>query len=230
MDELIRHASLVPELSPRNVKYTSEQGRSRRILLLVATRELLRDVPPEAVTFAMVCARADIPRASAYHFFPNIQALFFGLRLVHAETLLGAIVAVDVDGFDSWPAYVLSLIEVGAEVTQKDPGLMRLIYGAPGNVKEAQSLGKVLDAKIATNVAANLRRRFRAPTWDGSEGVFAIAFAIIDAVFRLSFRQHGEITDAMVREAGRAATAYLSGYIPAHLPPAPSSDTTQLET
>lgn len=217
MDEKITDASLSPELTPRKFKFTSQQGRSRRTHLLTATRELLRELPPEEVTFAMVCERADIPRASAYHFFPNINALFLGLRLWHSEVLAEGIAAVRPERFATWQDYMICLIGVGAQITREDPALMRLNYGFPGGASEARQIGKSLDVKIVRTALDNLAGRFVMPDWPDRERVMAIAFTIIDSIFRLSFREQGEITDAMVREAGRASVAYLRCYLPEYL-------------
>ncbi len=218
-DERIMDASLSPDLSQKKFKFTSQQGRSRRTELLSATRELLRELPPEEVTFALACERAGIPRASAYHFFPNIGALFLGLRLFHAEVLADALAEVDARRFRTWQDYLRCLISVGAQITREDPALMRLIYGMNGGVTETRDVGKSVDAKIARIVLERLEERFHVPVWPQREQSVAIAFAIIDSVFRLSFREHGEITNDLIREAGRAAVAYLRSYLPEHLEP-----------
>jgi AcrR family transcriptional regulator len=217
MDDKITGASLSPEVTPRKFKFTSQQGRSRRTQLLTATRELLRELTPEEVTFAMVCERADIPRASAYHFFPNINALFLGLRLWHSEVLAENIAAVQADRFEAWQDYMTCLIGVGAQITREDPALMRLNYGMPGGISEARQIGKSLDVKILSTALENLEHRFVMPDWPDRERVMAITFTIIDSIFRLSFREQGEITDEMVREAGRASISYLRCYLPEYI-------------
>jgi len=217
MDEKLTDASLAPELGSRKFKFTSQQGRSRRTHLMTATRELLRELPPEEVSFAMVCERADIPRASAYHFFPNIGALFLGLRMLHAELLAEGVVGVRVDRFDRWQDYMTCLIGVGAQIVREDPALLRLTYGMPGTLTEARQIGKSLDGKIVRTVFAALNERFVLPELPERERILALTFTIIDSFFRYSFREDGEITDAAVREAGRAAIAYMRCYLPEYL-------------
>ena len=217
-DEKLTDASLNPELTARRFKFTSQQGRSRRTRLMTATRELLREHAPEDVTFAMVCERADIPRASAYHFFPNINALFLGLRLLHADLLAEGIAAVKTERFDQWQDYMRCLIGVGAQLIREDPALMRINYGMPGGSVEVRQIGSALDSKIVQTAIQKLSERFVLPEWPERDRTIAIGFSMIDSIFRLSFRQEGEISDAMVREAGRAAIAYLRCYLPEYLP------------
>lgn len=76
MDTKLVDASLLPELALRLFKFTSKQGRTRRATPLVSALELLREKAPGEITLAMVCKRAEIPRPSAYHFFPYIEAIF----------------------------------------------------------------------------------------------------------------------------------------------------------
>lgn len=87
MDKLV-DASLSPDLASRPFKFTSKQGRNRRTQLLTIALEFLREKSPEEISFADICKEANIPRPSAYHFFPNVEAIFHGIRLLHSESLI----------------------------------------------------------------------------------------------------------------------------------------------
>ncbi len=209
---------LAKTLPPGQFKFTSKQGRARRMQLLNAAKELLRDRPSEEVSLADVCQHAGIPRASAYHFFSNIQAVFLGLRVLHAESLIGALDAVHSHDFDNWRDYFSALIDQGANALRNDPAATQLVYGNLGSMSEARRLGEVLDARLAEIAVQGLTSRFTLQQWDEQAEVFGVAFTLVDSVFRLSWRQHGTVTEWMQTEARRAAISYLRNYLPEVLP------------
>ena len=211
-------ASLAPELAPRKFKFTSKPGRDRRTRILAAARELLQQKSPDEVSFADVCQKADIPRPSAYHFFPNIQAIFQGLRLLHAETLIQTAISIEEETFRTWEEYLRRLIDVGVEVTVSDAAFPQLIYGYGPDFAETREIRKNLDNRLARLALLGMEQRFVLPEWDKREEVFAVTFAIVDSILRLSFRTRGELAADLIEESKRAATAYLQSYIPAFCP------------
>lgn len=218
MNERFDESALATDLVPGKFKFTSQQGRTRRLQLLAAARELLEQRQPEEVSFADVCERAGIPRASAYHFFPNIQSVFLGLRLVHAHAMLDAVQNLPSVQGESWRDYFFRLVDRGFEVMRAEPAATKLIYGGLGGMLEAQQLGRELDARLARITLEGMASRFQLPEWPEREAIVAIAFTILDSIFRLSYRRHGAITAWMVEEAKRAAIAYLRNYLPEYLP------------
>lgn len=219
MDKRLVEASLAPELTPRKFKFTSEQGRTRRTQLLAAARELLAERQAEEVSFADVCERAGIPRPSAYHFFPNIQAIFLGLRVLHAEILVEAVLGLEGQEFESWRDYLGAMIEVGVQATFSDPAFPRLVYGTSLTLKEFRQLGQDLDRRLADITLEGITRRFQIPEWDTREQCFAVAFTIIDSLMRQSYRREERASEWIVAEARRAAVAYLRLYLPEVCPP-----------
>lgn len=198
-------------------KKDEDRGKdhSRRILLVQSLRELLREEDPSSITFARVCERAKIPRASAYHFFPNMGALYLGLRLVHSELVSARLERVDTSEFETWQDYVHFLAREAASVVREDLALMRVVYGVRN--EETKDVGKALDSTIAKLALSQVEDRFVIPDLPDMARKVGIAVSLIDSVFRYSFREQGEITEEMVSEAGRAAVAYLRSYLPEFL-------------
>lgn len=225
VDSKLISASLSPKLAPREYKFTSKQGRDRRAKLLAAGLELLREKRPEQVSFADVCQKAEIPRPSAYHFFPNIQAIFLGIRLLHAENTIAEATKAGEKSYSTWMDYLSQLIDVGVEVTFDEPAFAQLIYDYPADYPEARGVGKGLDARLSRLALQGMDTRFILPDWPEREEVFGIALAIVDSIFRLSFRQKGKITDWMKTEAKKAAIAYLKSYLPEFAPSRNSEST-----
>jgi AcrR family transcriptional regulator len=209
---------LAKSLTPGQFKFTSQQGRTRRLMLLQAASSLLCERDAQDVSLADVCERAGIPRASAYHFFSNIKALFLGLRVLHAESLLEAAHRLDAQEFELWGDYFNALIDTGAHVMRSNVAAAKLIYGNIGDLTAGRRLGQALDSRLAQLALAGLTQRFQLPPWEQQEQVFAVGFTLVDSVLRLSWRQHGDITDWMVGEAKRAALSYLRNYVPEYLP------------
>lgn len=84
IEDLLVNSDLAKKLVPNKFKFTSQQGRIRRQKLLSAAKKLSETHTINTITLADVCEEADIPRASAYHFFPNVEAVFLALRFLNA--------------------------------------------------------------------------------------------------------------------------------------------------
>jgi len=206
------------ELVAGKFKFTSRKGRERRVKLLEAAKALLETRRPQDVSFADVCARARIPRPSAYHFFPDIESVFLGLRLLHAEALVAALGAVERVRGDSWIRYFGRLVDAGIKVMRSDRATTRLIYGGLGGWVEVKALSKAVDARLSQLALEGLERRFELPSWPEKEAAMEVAFTIVDSILRLSFRTHEALTEWLVDEAKRAAVSYLKNYLPEVLP------------
>lgn len=209
---------LATELVPGKVRFTSQAGRARRQQLLQAARHLLAERTPDQVTFADVCAHAGIPRPSAYHFFPSIEAIFVALRMLQAGAIAEAMASPIEQPQPSWSESFRGLIERGAAVLANDPAGAKLIYGILDGFSEARQLGPDIDARLAAAAFDVMEREFQIPQWEGRDRCFAIAFAIVDAILKLSYRREGAITRPMIEEAKRAAISYLRTYLPEVLP------------
>lgn len=204
----------MPKSKERQEKEKTED-QNRRFHLVQSLRELLREEEPASITFAKVCARAKIPRASAYHFFPNMGALYLGLRLVHSQMVSLRLGKVDTSDFKTWQDYVHFLAREAAAVVREDKALMRVVYGVRN--EETMHVGKVLDSSITKLALSQVEARFLLPDFPDLNRKVGIAVSLIDSVFRYSFREQGEITEEMVNEAARAAIAYLRSYFPEYL-------------
>ncbi|MDF3820438.1 TetR/AcrR family transcriptional regulator, partial [Leptospira sp. 96542] len=213
MDRLL-DASLSPDLASRPFKFTSKQGRNRRSQLLTITLGLLREKSPDEISFADICKQAKIPRPSAYHFFPNIEAIFHGIRLLHSEILIEKSLSLKNETFVTWKDYLERLIDVAVEVTNKEIAFPRLIYGYRMSNPEMRLVGQELDAKLANLATVGLMERFVLPRLKDGEQIFAVSFSIADSLLKLSYRTFGDFTPWMVTEAKKATISYLKNYLP----------------
>lgn len=213
MDKLV-DASLSPDLASRPFKFTSKQGRNRRAQLLSIAFELLREKNPEEISFADICKKAKIPRPSAYHFFPNVEAIFHGIRLLHSEGVVEKLIALKNQNFRTWKEYIEKSIDVAVEVTNSELAFPRLIYGYRMSHPEMRLVGQELDAKLANITKEGLVQKFELNHLDTLDRVFGVAISIADSLLKLSYRTYGDFTPWMVGEAKKATISYLLNYFP----------------
>ncbi|OLF35176.1 TetR/AcrR family transcriptional regulator, partial [Psychrobacter sp. Cmf 22.2] len=95
IEDVLVDSELAKKLVPNKFKFTSQQGRARRQKLLMGAKKLSETQAINDITLAAVCEEAGIPRASAYHFFPNIEAIFLALRFLNAIDILEVLTTVE---------------------------------------------------------------------------------------------------------------------------------------
>ena len=128
IEDVLVNSELARRLVPNKFKFTSQQGRLRRQKLLAAAKELSATRPIAEISLADVCEAADIPRASAYHFFPNVEAIFLALRFLNAMEIFKKLQEVDASKYSRWQAYITAMVDTGVELIQSDATVARLIY------------------------------------------------------------------------------------------------------
>jgi len=204
----------------RNKKKRSTQarGRARRELLIQTTKDLLDEQALESISLADIAQRAGIPTASAYHFFPNVNAAFAAVAQRFAEELDAVISApYEVAAGTNWPDIIYQAIERATEIYTKSAGYQQLIVGgkAPPDIKLSdrgndEVLGRLLMGAIS--------QHFVLPDMPRATDIFFFAVEIIDLFYMLSVMREGRVSKEMLTEAKRAAHAYLRVYLPRELP------------
>jgi AcrR family transcriptional regulator len=188
----------------------------RRERLLQAACELLEEQPLKEVSFHAIAERAGIPSGSAYHFFPNVVAVWAALANRFGEELAQL---PAVPGFrpDSWRDLLALSIEGAARYYGRNPAARQVLLGgqAPAEIKLVDRRN---DRTLGRLFEEGLDRYYELPAFPRRSEVFFLAVEIIDLVFSLSVGEHGAITDEMLEEARRASTAYLRTYLPEVLP------------
>lgn len=218
IEDVLVDSELAKKLVPNKFKFTSQQGRIRRQKLLMGAKILSETHAINDITLAAVCEEAGIPRASAYHFFPNIEAIFLALRFLNAIEILEILATVETDNCDRWQGYLTTLIERSIHIFHEDPTKAKLIYDTNTPDFEGDSFGEDVDHQIIGLVYQRLSERYEMPKLEDIEDVLLITYSIINSVFTLSYRRHESITDKYLQEALTASIAYLRCYLPEKLP------------
>ena len=218
IEDVLVDSELAKKLVPNKFKFTSQQGRARRQKLLMGAKKLSETHAINDITLAAVCEEADIPRASAYHFFPNVEAIFLALRFLNAIEILEILATVETGDYDRWQGYLTALIERCVHIFHTDNTKAKLIYDTNTPDFEGDSFGENIDHQIVKLVYQRLVERYELPNFEDLEDVLLITYSIVNAIFTLSYRRHERITDNYIQEAITASIAYLRCYLPEKLP------------
>lgn len=218
IENVLDNTELARKLVPNKFKFTSQQGRMRRQQLIMSAKKLSINNSVKQITLAQVCEDAGIPRASAYHFFPNIDAVFLALKYLNTIEIIDTMQKVDISGFDRWQEYISELVEVISKEVQADPSKARLIYDTNTPDLEGERFGEQVNSKVAKLTYERMAERFIMPKYDDIHLQFLVTFSIINSILTLAYRQKGQITDKYINEAITASIAYLRSYLPDSLP------------
>jgi AcrR family transcriptional regulator len=196
---------------------TQRRGDRRRERLLEAAGELICARPLPEVSYAAICSRAGVPPSSAYHFYPDLDALFRALlesgRAGFDAALMKPMRASQIR---SWHAVVEALVGRAASYNRTHPVAARLAIGGhtPPQLKR---LDRDADRVRAGLALAALEGLFVMPRMRHKQQVAFVATEIVDAVFTTSMIEMGRITPAYVTLAKRAVVGFLGQYFGATL-------------
>lgn len=218
IEDVLVDSELAKKLVPNKFKFTSQQGRARRQKLLMGAKKLSETQAINDITLAAVCEEAGIPRASAYHFFPNIEAIFLALRFLDAIDILEILRTVETGSYDRWQGYLTAMIDRCVKIFDEEPTKAKLIYDTNTPDFEGDSFGEQMDHQVVKLVYDRLAERYEVPKYEDIQDVLLIAFSIVNAIFTVSYRRHQRITDKYLQEANTASIAYLRCYLPEKLP------------
>lgn len=218
IEDILVDSELAKKLVPNKFKFTSQQGRVRRQKLLMGAKTLSETRAVKDISLADVCEEAGIPRASAYHFFPNVEAIFLALRFLNAIETFEALNTVNASDYNRWQAYLTALMEKVAKIFLEDPLKAKLVYETNTPDFEGDSFGTQIDAQIVELFYNQLADRYMLPELKEIKDILQIGYSIANSVFMLSYRMEGSITEPYLQEAITAAIAYLRCYLPEKLP------------
>jgi AcrR family transcriptional regulator len=190
-----------------------KRGKQRREALLRAAYDLLCERPLEEITFIDIADKAEIPEGSAYHFFANRFDIFSALARKLSDLFIEAHRRpVPASRRKHWKALAEYFVDVGVKVYTDNPPARQLLIGGktPPEVKQADRLN---DRSISIVMHEVFSHYFELPDTSEMRDAFYYFIEITDLVLTLSMIEHGTITAAMVREAKRAGTGYLSTYL-----------------
>ncbi|MBK7727318.1 MAG: TetR/AcrR family transcriptional regulator [Gammaproteobacteria bacterium] len=194
------------------------RGHQRVARILGAAEDILRESGVPGVTAHAVAKRAGVPPSSVYQFFPTPNAILFALaqslmsrvQPYFDEALAGATIR-------EWPDIIRTIALVGQHFYRDVPHAAPLIIGSY-RTSDIYATDKNFNERMAHQVLETFAHFFQLPAIDKLEQKLLVMVEIADAVWAISVRLHGVITDEFNMEAQRAMIGYLSNYLPPVLP------------
>jgi AcrR family transcriptional regulator len=189
------------------------KGDSRRESILDAAASLLESAALEDLTYRAVCAQARVPESSAYHFFPDLSAVYRSLltRLgkKHDEYCFREPAPAE---RKSWKTIVGTTMERSAAFQRRNPIFAKLTISGkvPFDLKQ---FDRTADRGRAGFTIDTIDKYFILPRMDDLEDIFYIGCELYDQVAILSMIQYGLLTPAMVERGKVAAIAFIQHYI-----------------
>lgn len=196
-------------------RHPQARAQARRQQLIEAARALLGMHQVDSLSLPAVARQAGIAPSSTYHFFTDLDELFREVAITIAAEMVGLVPGSLKP--DSWEDVVRAYLECAMNFFNADPAALQLILGeqTTSSIKRAACRE---GAPFGEELRQTISQYFVLPEIPDIEGVFFRAIQIADLMFCLSVADHGRITPAMFEESLRAACAYLSVYLPRHLP------------
>lgn len=196
---------------------TQERGRTRRAILVEASRKLLREREIDEISLTDVADAAGIPKSSAYHFFSHVLDVFEAAASDMETEILKDLDSVSAADCVDWRQAVTRFVGRGAAFFNANRDAMQLLIG-PKTPSAIKLKDRQNDFAIAGLLKDQISWSFELPELADTPEIFFRAIEIADLFFGLSVIRHGFITEAFTDEAGRATCAYLSLYLPVVLP------------
>lgn len=194
------------------------RGRQRIEKILDAADTMLRQREDADVTLQAVAAEASLPPASIYHYFPSSQALMLELARRHlgAFERLAAAHAPDHARLRDWTELTRQHCTRALAFYHAHPVAMRLLLG-PETGWQIRSVDLATNRRIGRIQYDRLRSHFIVAESTALAEAFPVSMTVGDAIWALSFAQHGEVTPELAEESLRARLAYLRLYVGEHV-------------
>ena len=202
----------------RDERQMRSRGIKRVQSLLDATESLLAERSNEDVSLAQIAAQAGIPLASAYHFFPNRNAAFVALARRFNEELYRLAIEPMHPPPTSWQQVVATKQENSAAFLNARPAALRLFLGAGVSVA-VRATDWAGNEAIALSRVKFFEAYFHLPFVKDLQTKIAMAIAIQDGIWTLSYGRSGSIAPDFVDASVEASVSYLRNYLPTHLEP-----------
>ncbi|HEY0802350.1 MAG TPA: TetR/AcrR family transcriptional regulator [Steroidobacteraceae bacterium] len=212
-----REANLEPlQIGGRRVSQKRSQVRVEA--LLSAADQLLRKREVGEIGIYDVAHLADVPPASAYHFFPTKESVLLALAERYLQQLHASLAAsVKVTVVERWPDYIRSHYDSAVAFFNGHVAARKLLLGAV-----VGSEIKNLDlADIDRYTAAwydEMNEIFVMPYVKDAHLKFTVLVGIYDGIWQACYAKYGHINAEFAREGLAAGIAYLETFLPKTIP------------
>ena len=196
-----------------------ERGDLRRKLLIDATTRLLNVTPVDKIRLSDIAREADIPLASARHFYKDKhEALFAVITAAHVDWFTILLDHVRKVAPQSWQELSDALVDATLLFWERHPVVMKILRGAAsGRLSQAESQSD--RTYSAPYIHQLFDAFFEIPSLPGdAPDVFLIYTTLTDSVFSIAITEGEFPTPRIIDEAKAVGRNYLSLYLPNYLP------------
>lgn len=199
--------------APVRKRALQERGLIRYNRLLDAADALLMEHEIEEVGLYQIAKRAQVPPASAYHFFPTPGAVLLALAERYHQQFEQIGGDVDARSVRSWQALLKLRLGEAVRIYNASLPIRKLFLGSHTTRELVQSEAG-FNELIARRMLVFYGRFFHMPRIGDSERKFLVMLTLVDAVWGLSFTKHRTITPEFEEEALAVAIAYCRTFLP----------------
>jgi len=193
------------------------RGQAKFDKILDAAHTLIEEDGVDEFSLADVAKKAGVATGSAYHFFPNLEAIFIAL-VERYDKIFTEIVSEPVDpaSVDTWQDMLGLHFESARDFINSNPPALILLIG-PGRSWQSKQVDTIGDSNIANAMVENFERIFELPDHPPPAQLVYLGIRILEGLWELSVQQHGHVTEQYSRETTRAVIAYMRLYWPLYL-------------
>ncbi len=216
-EDLSAHTQASELASPYRAP-SQARGEAKFERLLDATQALIEELGIDNFSLTDVAKRADVATGSAYHFFPNLEAVFVAL-VERFDRAFADIVRkpIDKERVSSWQDLMAIHFENSRAYINANPAALTLIIG-PGRSWQSKQADTQGDSGIARAMVESYQQHFVLPDHPPASELFLLGIRILEGFWELSVQQHDFVTEAISEETTRAVAAYFRLYWPEYLP------------
>lgn len=206
--------------APKPARFPRQQrSRERYDLLLDAADALVKEAGIGGVGIYEIARRANVPPASAYHFFPSVEAVLTelaGRYIARLREVAMAPAPPDVVAA-GWQQLLMLRVDRVIDFYNSNPVARRLFLA--GDIATSIRKMDIEDSnQAAERVHDYLRRHYILPEIPDRFLKFSTLIGLQEGIWRIAVAQHGTITPEFVTEAKRAVLRYAETFLPPRLP------------
>ena len=208
--------SEVDQLAPYR-RPSQARGEAKFEQILDAAHALIEEQGVDQFSLADVAKKAGVATGSAYHFFPNLEAIFIAL-VERYDQEFTRIVSEPIEpaAINTWQDILELHFEKARQFMNANPPALILIIG-PGRSWQSKQVDTIGDSNIAKAMVETLERFFVLPQHPPPAQLLHLGIRILEGLWELSVQQHDHVTEEFSRETTLAVSAYMRLYWPKYL-------------
>ena len=207
-----------PALQMVGRRLSQKRSQVRVEALLNAAEELLQKREIADIGVYDIARVADIPPASAYHFFPTKESVLLALAERYLQKLHATLKStLDSAVIERWPDYIRSRYDEAVAFFNDSVAARKLLLGAVVG-SDIKNLDLADIDRYTATWYEEMNGIFMMPYVKDAHLKFIVLVGIYDGIWMASYAKYGHITAEFAREGLAAGLAYLETFLPKTIP------------